>query len=159
MSGLESRDAGHSFAGLYGLTNPIVTWLIGRGYGELVALTPEEMRKEEHAPSCRALAEKAEANARGKWIWKKQKYTCGALMRYRPEGWVCYEHKAPVRVKRPPRLQEEPHLIDWGEGDGPEVLRRFSIDELVRLAGREVDVVYSKTDSERRASWKYMVRR
>lgn len=156
---LNAVDNGASFAGLYGLSNPTVTWLISRGYGELVALTPEEMRKEERPPSCRARQEKAERNARGKWVWRKFSNTCGEPMRYRPAGWVCYEHETPVRAPRPPRLQETPKLIDWGEGDGPETLGRFSVDELLLLAELEVDVVYTKDDNERRPSWKYVVRR
>lgn len=135
-----SRDNGHSFAGLYGLANPIVTWLIGRGYGELVALTPEEMQRQEVAPPCKARRETAEL-VRNKWRWKKQPGRCGQLMRYRPEGWACYEHKEPVRVRRPMRLQELPRPP-------------FSTFEVI---GKTVEVVYRRAQGEARGSWRWLV--
>lgn len=135
-----SRDNGHSFAGLYGLGNPTVTWLIGRGYGELVALTPDEMQRQEVAPHCTARRETAEL-VRNKWRWKKQPGRCGHPMRYRPEGWVCYEHKEPVRVRRPMRLQELPRPP-------------FSTFEVI---GKTVEVVYRRDQGEARGSWKWLV--
>lgn len=84
-----SQDNGHSFAGLYGLANPAVSWLIGRGQGELVALTPAELHEAAVEPTC---------PRRG----------CKEPMRWRGQEWVCYMHAKPVRLRIPPRLQELP---------------------------------------------------
>ena len=147
-----SVDNGHSFAGLYGLGNPTVTWLIGRGFGELVALTPEQMRQPEQSTSCVARGEEQLRNGK----WRRVSGKCGAKMRFRPEGWVCYEHETPVRVPRPMRLQEPPRLIDFGNGEGP-VPYKGSIDQLLYLADKQVDVIYSNDDG-RGGRWKYLVR-
>lgn len=132
---LASRDNGRSFAGLYGLSNPIVTWLIGRGRGELVALTPEQLKTAAIAPTCPR---------------------CYPLKRmlYRTDAWVCYEHREPTRIRHKLALQDAPTLIDYG--DGPEPFSG-SLDELLLLADKEVDVVYSNDDG-RGGRWKYVVR-
>lgn len=137
-----SRDNGHSFAGLYGLANPIVTWLIGRGYGELVALTPEEMQRQEVAPRCKAKAETA-VLVDNEWRWGTcpDDHVCGNEMRYRPEGWVCYEHETPVRVRRAMRLQNIPKPP-------------FSTFDVI---GKTVEVVYRRDQGEARGSWKWLV--
>lgn len=101
-------DNGTSFASLYGLSNPVTTWLINRGYGELVALAPEEMQRPEASPSCKAQKEAPYQKRDGSWAWQRLPGQCGGPMRYRPEGWVCYEHEKPVRVKRAPRMQKLP---------------------------------------------------
>ncbi|OGT54316.1 MAG: hypothetical protein A3E01_15235 [Gammaproteobacteria bacterium RIFCSPHIGHO2_12_FULL_63_22] len=149
----QGADNFASFGGMYGLGNPTVTWLIGRGFGELVALTPEQMRQPEQAPKCTARAEGL--NPRGKW--RRVGGRCDATMRYRPEGWVCYEHGTPVRARRAMRLQEAPRLIDYGDGLGA-VPYKGSIVELVWLADKQVDVVYQRDPGARVASWRYVVR-
>jgi len=84
-------DNGASFAGLYGLTNPIVTWLIARGQGELVALRPEELHQAAVAPRCPG----SHPGRHPDMLW-------------RGHEWVCYDHDKPVRQHIPPRLQEIP---------------------------------------------------
>ena len=148
------KDNEGSFAGLYGLANPITTWLIGRGFGELVALTPEEMRREEKPPSCRAQKEEPPRTQGGRW--RKLSNKCEQPMRYRAEGWVCYEHKEPVRVPRAMRLQEAPKLIDYGHG--PEAFKGFTPQQLVELADKEIDVVYASDNDARPPRWRYVVR-
>lgn len=139
---LDSVDNGHSFAGKYGLGNPTVTWLINRGYGELVALTPAEMQRPEVAPVCRAQREESRYGGEPKqWFWTKREGQCGRPMLYRTEGWVCYEHESPVRVKRPPRLQKIP----------PPPFSSFEV------IGKTVEVVYRKEGGEARPRWHYVV--
>lgn len=106
MSGpYDSRDNGHSFAGLYGLSNPIVTWLIGRGQGELVALTPDELHKVAAQPNCPSCLRSGQRNP----------------MHWRGKEWVCYDHKKPIRETIPPRLQELPPGPRWQDCIGKEV--------------------------------------
>ena len=139
---LTPRDNGASYAGVYGIANnDYALWMLSRGFGELLALTPEEMQKPERAPSCRALGEQHVQQGR-KWRWVRKGGKCERPMRIRPEGYVCYEHAEPVRVPRPPRLQEIPFF----EGG------------IEAAIGCEVDLVYTKDDGERKASWKYKLR-
>jgi hypothetical protein len=135
-----SIDNGHSFAGKYGLGNPIVTWLISRGMGELVALTPEEMQKPEAVPKCPSPTSQRIDHAKGEYYDVNE--PCKAPMLYRAQGWVCYEHATPVRVRRQPRLQEMPEY------------QGRSWDAI----GSEVDLVYTKEDHEKRPTWKYVER-
>lgn len=139
-----SQDNGHSFAGLYGLANPIVTWLIGRGFGELVALTPEEMRKAVVCPPCPS----KRRHIRTTKGWRvarapggKPVTYCGREMRYRSEGFVCYEHPTPIRRKRPPRLQKlpAPPFKTWD------------------VIGRVVEVVYRMRPGRARGEWIWLV--
>ena len=88
---LASRDNGHSFGGLYGFANPVVTWLLSRGQGELVALTPQELKVGAHTPTCP---------------------DCQASMLWRGQEWVCYghdpPHDPPIRRRIPPSWQKLP---------------------------------------------------
>lgn len=135
-----SVDNQHSFAGLDGLANPIVTAADQPGHDELVALTPEEMRREEIPPSCGAPKEEGYEDKRGKLRWRKLPGRCLKSMLYRAEGWVCYEHREPVRVKRPPRLQEIP-------------APPFSTFQVI---GKEVSLVYS-SEGYSRPCWQWIV--
>lgn len=133
-----SVDNGHTLAGKYGFTNPIIGWLINRGYGELVALTTDELQAEEISPKCQGRL--ARLNKRGEWEPDDTDRRCLQPMRYRPEGWVCYEHAEPVREPRAPRLQKiPPPPFSWHD-----------------VVGKEVDLVYSSQPGER-PSWKYVV--
>lgn len=85
-----SVDNGHTYGGKYGIVqNDYALWMIARGFGELVALTPEEMQRASVQPNCPRHREKVP-------------------MRWRGLQWVCYEHDEPVRVQIPPRLQDIP---------------------------------------------------
>ena len=84
-------DNAHSFAGMYGLANPVVGWLINRGYGELVALTPEEMHQAPIFPYCASTHE----GDPPRMLW-------------RGSEWVCYNHDPPIRCLIPMRLQNIP---------------------------------------------------
>lgn len=131
-------DNAHSFAGKYGLQNPMVLWLIGRVYGELVALTPEDIRRPLNVEVCREAEEQRDYET---GLWSRVGDTiCERPMRYRSSEWVCYEHKTPARRAHEMRLQEAPQLIDYGDG----ILEPFigGVEMLVSLADREVDVTY-----------------
>ena len=100
MSGpYDAVDNSASFMGRYSLTNPTTAWLIQRGFGELVALTPSEMQQSETLPKCPGVRSHQHGKT-GAWIDNKHGPRCDAPMRYRPDGFVCYEHATPVRVRR-----------------------------------------------------------
>lgn len=87
-----SDDNGHTLGGKYGIAgNDLAAWLLGRGHGELLALTTDELKLD--PPRCP---------------------TCGRrdAMRYRGEYWLCigqapYAHKA-AHVAIPTPLQDIP---------------------------------------------------
>ena len=116
----EGRDNFASFAGMYGLGNPMVLWLIACGFGELVALTPQEMRVSSSAPHC----------PDPKHFGYDQ-----PLMLWRGLEWVCYEHDVPVRQRILPRLQQIPTPpFSWQEVIGKEVDLAYTREDDERYA-------------------------
>ena len=83
-------DNGASYLGVYGLANPVVCWLIGKGAGELVALRPSELLAPQRAPNCPG------------------DHDAPTPMLYRPPWWKCYRHDETVAVPMQPRLQDIP---------------------------------------------------
>lgn len=83
----DTRDNARSMAGRWGLANPIVTWLLGRGYGDLVALSPEEAQQ---------------------GLDRRPRH-CGRSMLVRAGYWLCPgpDHP-PLHVKRGLQLQPMP---------------------------------------------------
>lgn len=149
-----ARDNGASLAGRYGIANNhIAAWLLARGQGELLALTPDELRKPMQAPMCRAQKEEQDK----KWRWHRKPGQCCRPMLYRPQGWSCYEHKETQRQPLGMVLQDAPQLIDYGDGDGARSMKRWSLDDLLALAGKTVDAEYSAPNGGRPA-WRYVVR-
>lgn len=128
----EVVDNGASMAGVYGLANNhYAAWLINRGYGELLALTPAEFKKPEpKGPSCTAPKEEPYEDKHGRWKWRAVKgQRCGAEMRLRPAEWACYEHKTPVKKRRSMRLQQIPAFPG-------------GLDALAAAADKTVEVKY-----------------
>ena len=132
-------DNGASFAGRYGLSNPTVAWLINSGFGELVALRPEEMQQEEKGPMCPSPTTRY-VDFDNQAFYTKDEH-CPEKMLWRGADWVCYRHDEPVRRRRMPRLQEIP-------------LPPFSTFDVI---GKEVSLEYSKQPWEAKASWRWLV--
>lgn len=150
---LDAIDNGASLAGLYGIANNhIAAWLLSRGHGELLALTPDELRKQMPAPMCRAQREEQDK----KFRWHKKRGVCGYKMLFRPSGWACYQHAETKRQPLGMVLQPAPQLIDRGEGI--ETMKRWSLDDLMALADKTVDAVYAPRERGQRAEWRYVVR-
>lgn len=153
MSTYLTRDNGASLAGRYGIVNnQIAAWLLGRGQGELLALTPDELRKPMTAPICTSQCEEL---SRKTSRWQKKPGMCARPMLYRPHGWVCYEHKTPQRKPLGMVLQDAPQLIDYGEG--AVTMKGFGVADLVAIAGKTVDAEYSAPDGGK-PRWRYVVR-
>lgn len=147
-----AKDNGASLAGRYGIANNhIAAWLLARGQGELLALTPDELRKPMTAPMCRAQREEQDR----KFRWHKKRGMCGYKMLFRPQGWCCYQHAETQRQPLGMVLQEAPQLID--RGDGAESMKRWTLDDLMALADKTVDAEYSAPNGGRPA-WRYVVR-
>jgi hypothetical protein len=147
-----AQDNGASLGGRYGIANNyIAAWLLGRGQGELLALTPDELQRPLVAPICTIQREVLNANGR----WQKKPGKCCCPMLYRPHGWSCYEHKTPARKPLGMVLQEAPQLIDYGQG--PETMKGWSLDDLMALADKTVDAEYSAPNGGR-PQWRYVVR-
>ena len=122
-------DNSMSFAGLYGLANPTVSWLIARGFGELVALTPEELHRPIALPLCPA-----------PFCGRRMEYRSVETRAGRQPAFVCYVHpNHPVRRPCPPRLQQLPPC-PWTP---------------LECVGYEVDVQYSRLPTEAKATWKW----
>lgn len=137
---LTPPDAGASFMGKYGLKNPTVAWLIGRGLGEVVALRPGEM-VEESAPKC-------PSKTRRGIDWQAKRYItvdepCPMTMKSRPAGWVCYEHDVPVRVPRQLPIEKIPEYAGGIE----------------RALDKIVDLEYASPKPGVPAAWLYRTRR
>lgn len=108
MTALEVVDNGHSYGGVYGIANnDYALWMINRGYGELVALTPEELQKAPTPPLCSAPASHVDGRT-GKLVDERYGRPCTLAMHWRGSEWVCYHHAEPVRLRIPPRLQQIP---------------------------------------------------
>lgn len=153
MSTQALADNHASLAGMYGTANnQLAAWLLGRGQGELLALSPAELRRDMPAPRCKAGAEE-QSTKTGRWHPIKGK-ACGETMRYRPTGWACYQHKEPQRQPLGMVLQDAPTLIDFG--DGPEKYVG-SIAQLLAMAGKTVDVAYKADRAGEKATWRYVV--
>ena len=131
-------DNGASYMGRYGLVgNDLMAWLIGRGAGDLIALTPTQMMAPQRAPVCKGPEETLN---RGKWRATNDG-PCRRQMLYRPpSGWKCYAHAETVVVPFKPRLQDIPAY----QGD------------VFAAVGKRVDLVYAPPLPGLPAEWQYI---
>ena len=107
MTTLTPADNGASYAGQYGIANNhYAAWLIGRGYGELLALTPSEMQAPLTPPKCTAPRSHTDGRT-GALVDERYGPPCERTMLYRGAYWLCPAHAKPVRVTIPPRLAED----------------------------------------------------
>ena len=137
---LTPPDAGASYAGVYGLAgNHYAAWLIGRGYGELLALTPKEMLASVKPPECTAPRSHADGRT-GALVDDKYGLPCGNRMLYRGTHWLCAAHARAVRVIIPPRLQEMPKC-PWTP---------------LECIGFEVSLEYRSDSYEDKPSWRWL---
>ena len=72
-------DAARSFLGNYSVVNPMVLWLL-REAPHLLTEDASRFHRGARAPAC-------------------PNPFCGEAMVFRPNAWVCYQHREPIRQK------------------------------------------------------------
>lgn len=104
-------DAGASYAGVYGLHNPWVIWLMNRA-PDLVALTPIELQRRFRVAVVRCPGPICDWTPDG-WIERggtpnRSRPCCGDVMLAVTGAFKCHHHPEPVRVNAPLIIERAP---------------------------------------------------